>query len=56
MDAIKSYTPEQLASAEVLMKSFFQLPEHERNMTALMANSFMAGLSMARTGPTEKTA
>lgn len=46
MEAIKKYTPNQLASAEVLMKKLSSLSDNEKHITVMMANAFMEGMAV----------
>lgn len=46
MEAIKKYTPNQLASAEVLMKKLSSLSENEKRITVMMTNAFMEGMAV----------
>lgn len=46
MEAIKKYTPNQLASAEVLMKKLSSLSDNEKRITVMMANAFMEGMAV----------
>ena len=45
MDKVKTYTAEQLESADRLLKMLSALPEDKRRIVVMIANAFMDGMT-----------